>query len=53
MTGEFVLMVHGCQPSMTVARISYIIGVKVALDPPICAEIIYDSLQVLQILSNL
>ena len=53
MTGDFLLIFHGCQLSMTIVTTSFILGVAVALDPPIYAEIIYNSLKVLQILSNL
>ena len=53
MTRDFLLVVHGCQLSMTMVTTSFILGVAVALDPPIYAEIIYNFLQVQQTLSNL
>ena len=47
-------MVHGCQSLLTIVTMNSMLDVLAAvLDPPLYVDILYNSLQVLQILNYL
>ena len=50
---HFVIIPHGCQPITTIVTTSFILDVAAAIELLLYTDILYISLQILEILNNL